>query len=211
MECPVMSLEYYALYLLLAVGTVLSPGPAVIYTIGNTLTRGTRHAIAGFVGVAVGILLVATLASLAVLWFTGWLAEGQQILTLGGALYLLYLGVNSWRQRAVSPVVGASTDRDCGRSFAKGALISLLNPKAIIFFTSLFPQFIDFRQGALGQCMLLALTFSAVVLVVHGGYCLVFRWVGLQGYGERFARGINRLSAVMFTGFAILLLFRALG
>ncbi|MDF8328793.1 LysE family translocator [Aeromonas salmonicida] len=206
-----MSLEYYALYLLLAVGTVLSPGPAVIYTIGNTLTRGTRHAIAGFVGVAVGILLVATLASLAVLWFTGWLAEGQQILTLGGALYLLYLGVNSWRQRAVGPVVGASTDRDCGRSFAKGALISLLNPKAIIFFTSLFPQFIDFRQGALCQCMLLALTFSAVVLVVHGGYCLVFRWVGLQGYGERFARGINRLSAVMFTGFAILLLMRALG
>lgn len=194
-----MSLEYYALYLLLAVGTVLSPGPAVIYTIGNTLTRGTRHAIAGFVGVAVGILLVATLASLAVLWFTGWLADGQQILTLGGALYLLYLGVNSWRQRAVGPVVGASTDRDCGRSFAKGALISL------------FPQFIDFRQGALGQCMLLALTFSAVVLVVHGGYCLVFRWVGMQGYGERFARGINRLSAVMFTGFAILLLMRALG
>ncbi|WCH29399.1 LysE family translocator [Aeromonas salmonicida] len=206
-----MTLEYYALYLLLAVGTVLSPGPAVIYTIGNTLTRGTRHAIAGFVGVAVGILLVATLASLAVLWFTGWLADGQQILTLGGALYLLYLGVNSWRQRAVGPVVGASTDRDCGRSFAKGALISLLNPKAIIFFTSLFPQFIDFRQGALGQCMLLALTFSAVVLAVHGGYCLVFRWVGMQGYGERFARGINRLSAVMFTGFAILLLMRALG
>ena len=47
-----MSLDYYALYLLLALGTVLSPGPAVIYTIGNTLTRGSRHAIAGFVGVA---------------------------------------------------------------------------------------------------------------------------------------------------------------
>ena len=44
-----MSLDYYALYLLLALGTVLSPGPAVIYTIGNTLTRGSRHAIAGFV------------------------------------------------------------------------------------------------------------------------------------------------------------------
>lgn len=206
-----MSLDYYALYLLLALGTVLSPGPAVIYTIGNTLTWGSRHAIAGFVGVAVGILMVATLASLAVIWFTHWLAGGQQILTLGGALYLLYLGVNSWRQRAVSPVMGKSSDRDCWRSFVKGALISLLNPKAIIFFTSLFPQFIDFRQGALGQCLLLALTFSAVVLVVHGGYCLVFRWVGLQGYGERFARGINRLSAVMFTGFAILLLIRALG
>lgn len=92
----------------------------------------------------------------------------------------------------------------------KGALISLLSPKAIIFFTSLFPQFIDFRHGALGQCMLLAVTFSAVVLVVHGGYCLVFHWVGAQGYGERFARGINRLSAVMFTGFALLLLFKGL-
>ena len=107
--------------------------------------------------------------------------------------------------------MGKSSDRDCWRSFVKGALISLLNPKAIIFFTSLFPQFIDFRQGALGQCMLLALSFSGVVLLVHGGYCLVFRWVGLQGYGDRFARGINRLSAVMFTGFALLLLIRALG
>ncbi|BCK65426.1 lysine transporter LysE [Aeromonas hydrophila] len=205
-----MTLDYYALYLLLAIGTVLSPGPAVIYTIGNTLTRGTRHAIAGFCGVAVGILLVASLASLAVLWFTRWLAAGQQILTLGGAFYLLYLGLNAWRQRVVSPVPGAGPDRDCRRSFIKGALISLLNPKAIIFFTSLFPQFIDFRHGALGQCMLLAVTFSAVVLVVHGGYCLVFHWVGAQGYGERFARGINRLSAVMFTGFALLLLFKGL-
>ena len=206
-----MSLDYYALYLLLAVGTVLSPGPAVIYTIGNTLTRGSRHAIAGFVGVAVGILMVATLASLAVIWFTHWLAGGQQILTLGGALYLLYLGVNSWRQRAVSPVMGKSSDRDCWRSFVKGALISLLNPKAIIFFTSLFPQFIDFRQGALGQCLLLALTFSAVVLVVHGGYCLVFRWVGAKGFGQRFAGGINRVSALMFMGFSLLLLLRLWG
>ena len=206
-----MSLDYYALYLLLALGTVLSPGPAVIYTIGNTLTRGSRHAIAGFVGVAVGILMVATLASLAVIWFTHWLAGGQQILTLGGACYLFYLGVSAWRQRAASPVMGAVSERDCRRSFLKGALISLLNPKAIIFFTSLFPQFIDFRQGASGQCLLLALTFSAVVLVVHGGYCLVFRWVGAQGFGQRFARGINRVSALMFIGFSLLLLLRLWG
>ena len=57
-----MSPDYYALYLLLAIGTVLTPGPAVIYTIGNTLTRGSRHAIAGFCGVATGILLVAAMA-----------------------------------------------------------------------------------------------------------------------------------------------------
>lgn len=78
-----MSPDYYAIYLLLAIGTVLTPGPAVIYTIGNTLTRGSRHAIAGFCGVATGILLVAAMASLVVIWFTRWLAMGQQILTLG--------------------------------------------------------------------------------------------------------------------------------
>lgn len=206
-----MSPDYYALYLLLAIGTVLTPGPAVIYTIGNTLTRGSRHAIAGFCGVATGILLVAAMASLVVIWFTRWLAMDQQILTLGGACYLFYLGVSAWRQRATSPVMGAVSERDCRRSFLKGALISLLNPKAIIFFTSLFPQFIDFRQGASGQCLLLALTFSAVVLVVHGGYCLVFRWVGAQGFGQRFARGINRVSALMFIGFSLLLLLRLWG
>ena len=91
----------------------------------------------------------------------------------------------------------------------QGALISLLNPKAIIFFTSLFPQFIDFRHGALGQCMLLAVTFSAVVLVVHGGYCLVFHWGGARLW-RTLRQGINRLSAVMFTGFALLLLFKGL-
>ncbi|WP_439842146.1 LysE family translocator [Aeromonas taiwanensis] len=206
-----MSPDYYALYLLLAIGTVLTPGPAVIYTIGNTLTKGSRHAIAGFCGVATGILLVAAMASLVVIWFTRWLATGQQILTLGGACYLCYLGVSAWRQRAASPVMGAASERDCRRSFLKGALISLLNPKAIIFFTSLFPQFIDFRQGASGQCLLLALTFSAVVLVVHGGYCLVFRWVGAKGFGQRFAGGINRVSALMFTGFSLLLLLRLWG
>lgn len=204
-----MTLDYYALYLLLAIGTVLSPGPAVIYTIGNTLTRGARHAIAGFCGVAVGILLVASLASLAVLWFTRWLAAGQQILTLGGALYLLYLGLNSWRQRAVSPVPGSGRIGIAVAASSRGAH-QPAQPQGDHLLHQPVPQFIDFQHGALGQCMLLAVTFSAVVLVVHGGYCLVFHWVGAQGYGERFAVGINRLSAVMFTGFALLLLFKGL-
>ncbi len=142
-----MTLDYYALYLLLAIGTVLSPGPAVIYTIGNTLTRGTRHAIAGFCGVAVGILLVASLASLAVLWFTRWLAAGQQILTLGGALYLLYLGLNSWRQRAVSPVPGPGRIGIAVAASSRGRSSACSTPRRSSSSPACFPSSSTFVTG----------------------------------------------------------------
>ena len=204
-----MTLDYYALYLLLAIGTVLSPGPAVIYTIGNTLTWGTRHAIAGFCGVAVGILLVASLASLAVLWFTRWLAAGQQILTLGGAFYLLYLGLNAWRQRVVSPVPGPGRIGIVVAASSRGAHQPAQSQGDHLLHQPVSPVH---RLSSWGAGSVHA-AGGHLQRRGAGGAWWLLPGVPLGG-GARLWRtlrqGINRLSAVMFTGFALLLLFKGL-
>lgn len=204
-----MNLYDYSLYILLATGTVLSPGPAVLYTIGNTLTHGRRQAVAGFCGVAAGILLVATLASILVLSLVSMLGPAARIMQYVGAIYLIYLGIKSWCRGGVNHLTVDKVSVSNKGLFFRGILISLLNPKAIAFFTSLFPQFIDLRDGNLLQCGLLAVTFSLIVLLVHSGYCLGIHWLGMRVVGARMALVINRLSGAMFLLFGLTLLSRS--
>lgn len=204
-----MNLHEYTLYILLATGTVLSPGPAVLYTIGNTLTHGRRQAAAGFCGVATGILLVATFASMLVLSLVSILGPATRILQYAGAIYLIYLGIRSWCRGGVNHLTVDTVSVSNKGLFFRGVLVSLLNPKAIAFFTSLFPQFIDVRHGNLLQCGLLAATFSLIVLLVHSGYSLSIHWLGMRVVGSRMVLVINRLSGAMFLLFGLTLLIRS--
>lgn len=204
-----MSLNYYLLYLLLATGTVLTPGPAVLYTIANTLNHGVRQAVAGFFGVALGILGVAAIASLLVMSMVALGETGYRLLALAGAGYLLWLACRAWHQDGVA--MAQATVKGAHHSyFLRGVLISLFNPKAIVFFTSLLPQFVTPSAPLLPQCVLLGGSFSLIVLLVHTGYCTLFYWVGRRWQGDRFARRMNRISALLFGGFGCLMLWRAL-
>ena len=187
-----MSPDYYALYLLLGHRDRAHPGPGDLHH-RQHLTRGQppRHRRVLWRGD--GHVLVAA---------TYGLAGGDLVYPLaghgpagdphpGGRLLPLLSRGERLAPAGSEPGDGAVSGRIAGAASSGGGAHQPAQPKAIIFFASLFPQFIDFRQGV-GQCLLLALTFSAVVLVVHSGYCLVFRWVGAQGLWSALRQGSTR-------------------
>jgi len=146
-----MNLSIWILFTAVALAAILSPGPAVFLAITNSVTFGWRRVAFSSLGNVTGLLVIS---SVTMLGLGALLKASASIFTgfkLVGAGYLIFLGLKQWRtqgsvftQAATGEVPGE--DRPA-RLFRQGLLIALTNPKAILFFSALFPQFIRPEQA----------------------------------------------------------------
>jgi len=196
----------YPLFLLIAIITVLTPGPGVVMTLTNALRGGIVLALAG---IAVGTLLVATAAAtgLGVLLATS--AMASSALHYLGALYLCYRGARLYRSPGVVWRAKNSRDGSRQRPFLAGVVLQLGNPKALVFFVSVLPQFVDHQAQVLAQGLLLVLTYSALVLVIHLLYAHLALRCGHRLDGAGGGRWINRIGGGIFCGFGIAMVLAA--
>ncbi len=194
-------MKLYPLFLLMATVTVFSPGPGVVMTLTNSLRYGFSGTFGGILGIACGALAVAAISatSLGVILATSALAFTA--LKLAGAGYLLYLGVRLWRAPAFKfddvPVHRAGF----GRRFGEGLSLQLTNPKAIFFFLSVFPQFIDRSANYMGQFTILVLTYSSLVVVIHCLYAFFAQHAKTWLTSHRGGRAINKVGGASFLFF----------
>jgi len=191
----------YPVFLLVAAATVLSPGPGVVMTLTNSLRHGFRGTFGGILGISTGALAVAALSAtgLGVLLATSALAF--TVLKYVGALYLMYLGIRLWNAPPVRFETRAAAPVGMGRRFLEGLSLQLTNPKAIFFFLSVFPQFIDRSRDFGGQFALLVLTYSLLVIVIHCGYALTAQRAKRWLTSERGGRAVNRAGGAAFVFF----------
>lgn len=169
-----------------ALFVTFTPGPAVLMAISNSLSVGPRRAMVGSLGNAVGLLAVsaATTAGLGVLLSTS--ARAFLVVKLLGACYLIWLGIKQWRQgermASLSEGDAAATAGLTRRAlFLRGIMVALTNPKAILFFSALFPQFMNHADTALRDFVVLTVTFSACAVLAHGFYVVLARAAALAG------------------------------
>ena len=199
-------MRLYSVFLLAASVTVLSPGPGVVMSLTNALRYGLRGTFGGILGIAVGALMVAAISatSLGVLLATSALAF--TVLKLVGATYLLYVGFRLWRappfRFADQPRPHAAT---FGKRFLEGLSLQLTNPKAIFFFLSVFPQFIDPEANYSIQFAALVLTYSGLVLVIHCTYALFAKRAKHWLTSERGGGAVNRTASATFVVFGAML------
>ncbi|WP_323120794.1 leucine efflux protein LeuE [Burkholderia alba] len=167
---------------------ILLPGPNSMYVLSLAAQRGVKAGYRAACGVFVGdtVLMVLSAAGVASLLKANPLLFA--VVKYGGAAYLLYIGVGmlrgAWRRLRQPPAQpGAATAPavDGERPFRKALIVSLLNPKAILFFISFFIQFVDpafphpvlpfFVLGAISQCAsflyLSTLIFTGARLAEH--------------------------------------------
>jgi len=201
-------MEQYLLYLLMAALTVSSPGPGVILTLSNAIRHGIKPALTGVLGISLGIFIISIISasSLGVLLTTSSFAFS--ILKFIGAGYLIYLGIKLLRAPVIS-LEGAINSKNAPKEksywqrFKEGFFVSLLNPKAIFFFMSLFPQFINHQQSYLLQFTYLTLTFCFVIIAVHTIYALgansIKSWLSSPGGSKM----VNRTSGSVFVLFGL--------
>jgi homoserine/homoserine lactone efflux protein len=169
-----MNLHLFLAYCFAVAILVLIPGPIVTLVVANSLSHGSRSGLATVAGASVGnaILLGATAVGLVA--FFALLSEIFQVVRWLGALYLIWLGVKSWRARAgqaqaIVPAAGRSS-RDL---FLQGFLIALTNPKAIVFYIAFLPQFIDPHLAAGPQLLVMIATMIVMALLSDSAYALL--------------------------------------
>ena len=185
----------------MAAATVFSPGPGVVMTLTNSLRYGIKGTIGGIVGISFGALVVAAISatSLGILLATS--AMAFTIMKFVGAAYLIYLGIRLWKAPPFHFKEQATNEANLLKRFIEGVSLQVTNPKAIFFFLSVFPQFIDASSSYSMQFSVLVLTYSLLVIVIHCFYAFFARRAKTWLTSERGGRMINKAGAATFVFF----------
>lgn len=178
---------------------VVVPGPSVLFVVGRSLTLGRIHGLLSVFGNGLGAvpLVVAVAVGLGAV-----VAESIVIFTLVkllGAAYLIYLGVQAIRHRRGG--VGQDHEQGApstspGRSLRQAFVVGVTNPKTIVFFAAVLPQFVDPSSGNIAaQMIILGLVFISVALLTDSV------WAMAAGSARAwFASSPRHLATVQATG-----------
>ncbi|GGW63845.1 lysine transporter LysE [Streptomyces lucensis JCM 4490] len=190
-----VSTDRLAAFAALSLLLIVVPGPSVLFVIGRALAHGRRAALTSVAGNTLGAYVLVVAVALGV----GSVVERSVLvftaLKLAGAAYLVHLGVKAWRRRGSLRAAFTGTDGPAHgglRTLAEGFAVGVANPKTIVFFAAVLPQFVDRGQGHVpAQMLLLGLVFNAIALASDSAWGLVAS--AARGW---FARSPRRLAAV---------------
>ncbi len=200
----------YALFLTICLLTTFTPGPAILLVIRNATRYGIGKALIGVLGNLTAMLTMATLSAIgmgAVILSSLYLFTAMK---LAGGTYLIYLGIRTWRSRNQfsqhSSHVAVIPPRSARSLYAEAFMIGFSNPKAIAFYTALFPQFIDPHQTIAPQLLVLGATFACCSLTALSSYALLAHSVKGHLAKEHISRYFNRITGGIFMGFGLSLM-----
>ncbi|WP_058911802.1 threonine export protein RhtC [Entomohabitans teleogrylli] len=185
---------------------LMSPGPDFFFVSQTAVSRSRGEAMMGVLGITSGVMVWAGVALLGLHLILDKMAWLHNIIMVGGGLYLLWMGYQMLRgamrkapENAAAPQVELARR---GRSYIKGLLTNLANPKAIIYFGSVFSLFVgDSVDTAArwGIFLLIALETFAWFAVVASLFALPAMRRGYQ----RLACWIDGMAGALFAGFGI--------
>jgi len=196
-----MSWETWSLFLVTETILCLTPGPAVLFVLSQGLGGRAGASIRASFGILAGnafyFLLSATglgailLASYDLFFCIKW----------AGAAYLIWLGLRALRATGtVLAAKPATREPGSGRVFARAFAVQAANPKAIVFFTALLPQFIDPAGSVPFQVAILALTSIAVEFIVLASYGFFAGQVSRLADEPRVTAFLERTAGVLLIG-----------
>ena len=185
-------------FLVVAVIVVVTPGVDMALVTKNALVHGRRAALATAFGVNVGIALWTLAAALGVAAVVRASAEAFDVVKFAGALYLVYLGIQSLRRQERAAVARRRVS-----PFRQGLISNALNPKIAVFFTSLLPQF----GHSLPALLLLGALFNAIGIV----WLTLYALAAARGRGAlqrpRVRAALDYVSGVVLVGLGVRLAF----
>lgn len=165
-----MALSLWLTYLIATIILSVTPGPGVFSSLSSGLNHGFRMGVWNGVGMQAANFVLICIVSVGL---GAMLLASEGLFTLVkwiGVAYLVYLGIVTWR----SPPQAFRQEKDDAHTakdvFLKGFLVNITNPKGIIFYVAILPQFIDVQRPQTAQYAILAATTLLVDLVVMSGY-----------------------------------------
>ncbi|HEY0815700.1 MAG TPA: LysE family translocator [Pseudonocardia sp.] len=176
---------------------VLIPGPSVLFIVGRALAHGRRAALLSVAGNTTGASIVVVAVALGYGAVAAQSVEVFTVLKLVGAAYLVYLGVQTFRRRGdlAAALAGPAAPAQ-GRLYWQGVVVGVTNPKVLVFFAAVLPQFVDVAAGdTTVQMLVLGLLFALIAMTLDSA------WGLLAGAARQwFATSPARLRMVGGTG-----------
>lgn len=196
----------YALALGLAAAI---PGPGVIALVARALGSGFRPTLPMLFGLALGDVVYLSFAVLGLAYVASSFGAVFMVIKYLGAAYLAWMAVSFWRAGVSTETVAARAAGDALSSFLTGLMVTLGNPKVIVFYLALLPTFLDLSTVTPADfAILVALTFAILVTVLTP-------YVGLAGRARhllqspRALKALNRVAATFLAGAATAIATRA--
>lgn len=192
---------------------LMSPGPDFFFVSQTAASRSRREAMMGVVGISLGIVVWAGVALMGLHLILQKMAWLHQIIMVGGGMYLCWMGWQLLRSARAQQAQQAQPAAEAqvalpkaGRSFIRGFLTNLSNPKAVIYFGSVFSLFVGDSVGA-GARWGLFLLIVAETFVWFSLVAVVFALPAMRRGYQRLAKWIDGVAGVLFTGFGLHLIF----
>ncbi len=172
-----MTIDIFVMYFFVAFFYIISPGPAIFLAITNGLTKDIKTvAISSFANI-LGLLILSaiSISGLGVILTTS--ATLFMAVKVIGAGYLLYLGIKQFRSIGTNKLIDENNHKHNKRSskdfFLESFILAVTNPKPIMFFVALFPQFLNLKLDILPQFFILTGTFMFISFFSLLGYGII--------------------------------------
>jgi threonine/homoserine/homoserine lactone efflux protein len=167
-----MPLSLYLGFVLATAVLMMIPGPNMSLIVANSVTYGTRYGLLTLAGSVAAIVVQLGLTALGLTAVLGTLATWFDWLRWAGVLYLLYLGIRQWRTAPVDLTRAAPQPRSVRAVAFRGFIVSLTNPKTLLFYGAFFPQFIAPDRPLGRQVALLCVTYLVIAVVLDSGWAI---------------------------------------
>ncbi len=193
-----IDIELYLAFVLATSILILIPGPNVALIVANSVAYGTRYGLLTVAGTSSAMVIQLALTALGMTAVLGTLADWFEWIRWAGVVYLVYLGIRQWRSDPADLTRTRPQARSVQEIYARGVLVSLTNPKTLLFYGAFFPQFVVLNDRVEAQIVLLSTTFLALAIALDGAWAILAGRA--RGFLARRGRLRNRLSGGLLIG-----------
>ena len=177
------------------------PGPNKALIVSNSIARGTRYGLLTLLGTSLALGIQLVLVAVGMTTMLAGMGHWFAVMRWIGAAYLVLLGVQAWRAAPPTLTVAGADRRSARTTVLRGVLVSLTNPKLLLFFGAFFPQFISSGHPLAPQLAVMSVTFLLVVVALDCAWALLAG--RMRGWIMARGRLLHRISGGLLAGAGI--------
>jgi len=197
-----VQLTNWFMFCSIALLATTTPGPAALLVSINSLSFGFKKSLVTVLGNVTGLFIMSTFSVLGLSAVVLHSTMAFTVIKIFGAVYLAYLGFKLWIN-GIGNIEVDSTKKVKGSPlslYTQGVLIALTNPKAVVFTTALFPQFIVTAEPLVFQFTILVLSFMLLSFICLSTYALLAQRAKARTMNTRVQKILGRIFGATFIG-----------
>ncbi len=194
-----MELQVYIAFVIATAIMIALPGPSVLLTVAHSISFGWQRGLVTVAGATMGIAVQLMVATIGLASLLNGAATVFEWLRWGGAAYLVYLGVTQWRS-ADEPLEVDTSSVSKTNLFVQGLIVTVFNPKSLVFIAAFLPQFINAARPLGLQLACIVPTFLLITFSVTSV------WAVAAGKASYFFRSQRALRSVSRTAGGLMVL-----